>query len=120
MFATRNADVRRRALKTVEGLPLKGAVTMKPLMQAREMTMMELHYPTGSGSPLHIHQHESVCYVVKGRVRMMVAGETHILEAGDACVHPQGVPHGIEAVEDATVVEVKSPAQPLEQFLGTA
>ncbi|MCH8206869.1 MAG: hypothetical protein IH956_07670 [Chloroflexi bacterium] len=26
---------------------------------------------------------------------------------------------GLEAIEETTVIEVKSPAQPLEQFLGT-
>ena len=120
MLVARNGDVTVLMIKTVEGVPIQGEVTMKPLMAGDEMVMLELRYPKGAGSPLHAHDHESLCYVVKGTVRAVVEGETHTLQAGDACRHPRGVAHGIEALTDATVLEVKSPAQPLERFLGTA
>ena len=75
---------------------------------------------SGGGPVRAAHQHESLCYIVKGKVRMVVGEETYTLEAGDVCRHPDGVPHSIEALDDTTVVEIKSPAQPLEQFLGTS
>ena len=120
MIVARNVDVEHRPMKTVEGLPFQGEVRMKPLIQGDQMVMLEIHYPLGASSPLHRHQHESLCYVVKGRVKVVVGKETYTLGAGDACRHPKGVPHSIESVEDATIVEIKSPAQPLEQFLGAA
>jgi quercetin dioxygenase-like cupin family protein len=120
MIVARNGDVIGVAIKTVEGVPIQGEVMLKPLMAGEEMVMLELHYPKGAGSPPHSHDHESLCYVVKGTVRAVVEGETHTLRAGDACRHPRGVAHGIEALSDATVIEVKSPAQPLERFLGLA
>jgi quercetin dioxygenase-like cupin family protein len=49
---------------------------------------------------------------------MVVGKEEYVLGAGDVCLHPQGVSHSVEGVEDSLVVEIKSPTQPLEQFLG--
>ena len=107
-------------IKTIEGLPVEGDVWMKILMVGDEMIMLQLNYPTGSASPLHKHQHESECYVVSGKLRAVVANEEFVLEAGDSCRHPTDIMHSLEAIEDATIIEIKSPVQSLEQFLGTS
>lgn len=117
---SRNADVKELAIKIVEGLSTKGEVRMKPMMTGDQMTLLEIRYPPGAGAPLHVHRHETLCYVVKGKVKVTVGEEEFLLSPGDVCRHPQGVPHGIEGVEEALVLEIKSPAQPLDQFLGTA
>ena len=109
-----------RLIKTIEGLPVSGSVWMKILMVGEEMLMLQLNYPTGSSSPLHKHQHESECYVVSGKLRAVVADEEFVLGPGDSCRHPTDVIHSLEAIEDATIIEVKSPVQSLEQFLGTS
>jgi quercetin dioxygenase-like cupin family protein len=36
---------------------------------------------------------------------------------GDVCRHPKGVLHGLEAIEDSVVVEIKSPAPEIDAFL---
>ena len=120
MLVAKNSEVERRKVDVLEGLPIRGSLFMKPLMFGERMMMLEIHYPAGSASPVHTHQHESVCYIIKGKARAMVDGETYVLEAGDACRHPDGVPHAIEALEDTTLLEIKSPSQPLEEFLGMA
>jgi quercetin dioxygenase-like cupin family protein len=38
---------------------------------------------------------------------------------GDVCRHPTGVLHGLEAIEDSVVVEIKSPAPDLGAFMAT-
>ena len=119
MTMARNTDVESWTLRAIEGLPVRGEVRVKPLIRGDQMTMLELHYPAGSASLLHAHQHESLCYVVKGKVKVVVGEETYTLGSGDACRHPKGVLHSIEGLEDATILEVKSPVQPLDQFLGT-
>ena len=119
MIVAKNSDVAQRPITTIEGLPILGDVRLKPMMGGDRMIMLEIKYPAGSGSPLHVHQHESLCYVVSGRVKMVVEDETYILGVGDASRHPEQVPHSVEALEDATILEIKSPAQALEQFLGT-
>jgi quercetin dioxygenase-like cupin family protein len=119
-YLSRKAEVQARRIHTVEGKPTHGQVIMKPMMTGQHMTLLEIQYPPGAGAPLHVHQHETLCYVVSGRVRVTVDDQVFELGPGDVCQHPKGVPHGIEGLEQATVLEVKSPAQPIERFLGTS
>lgn len=120
MNLSKNADVKGRKLTAVEGKPLHGDIIVKPLITGNQMTLLEIQYSPGAGASPHIHQHESLAYVVKGKVKMTVGKEEYILNAGDVCRHPQGVLHSVEGVDASVVVEIKSPAQPIEQFLGVA
>ena len=117
MILSRNSEVERRRITAVEGRPAKGDAHLKPLMAGDMMVLLEIEYARGAGTALHSHRHESVCYVVKGRVSMVVGEETYTLGPGDVCRHPEGVLHSVEALEDALIIEIKSPAQPLEEFL---
>jgi hypothetical protein len=38
---------------------------------------------------------------------------------GHVCRHPAGVLHGLEALEESLVVEIKSPAPDIAAFFGT-
>jgi quercetin dioxygenase-like cupin family protein len=119
MNLARNTDVKGRKLESLEGKPVRGEVITKHMMEGERMTFLEIQYAPGAGAPIHVHQHESIAYVVKGKVKMTVGNEVYELSAGDVCKHPQGVPHTVEGIEQSLVVEVKSPVQPLDQFLGT-
>ncbi|MDP6403214.1 MAG: cupin domain-containing protein [SAR202 cluster bacterium] len=119
MLVTRDKDVERRPIKLLEGLPVKGDVGVRSLMEGERMVLLEVHYPAGTASPVHAHSHESLCYILEGTARATVGDETFTVNAGDVCRHPEGVLHGIEAIEDTTVIEIKSPVQALSQFLGT-
>lgn len=116
----KNEDVGVLFIREVEKQKTFGAVRMKPLIAGDHMTLLEIQYPPEAGAPPHVHQHETLCYVVSGKVRVTVGEDEYVLEAGDTCIHPLGVPHGIRGIEHATVLEIKSPAQPLSQFLGTS
>ena len=120
MILSKNADVKPIVVKAIEGKPMYGGdLLVKPLIQGDQMTFLEIHYTPGVGAPLHVHSHESLAYVVKGKVKMTVGKEEFILGPGDVCRHPAGVPHGVEGVETSVVVEIKSPAPELASFLGT-
>jgi hypothetical protein len=57
-------------VSAVEGKPTYGGnLLVKPLIQGDQMTFLEIHYAAGVGAPLHTHTHESVAYVVKGKVK---------------------------------------------------
>jgi quercetin dioxygenase-like cupin family protein len=105
------------AVSAVEGKPMYGGnMLVKPLIKGDEMTFLEIHYVAGVGAPLHTHTHESIAYVVKGKVKSTVGSEEFIMGPGDVCRHPKGVLHGLEAIEDSVVVEIKSPAPEIGAF----
>jgi quercetin dioxygenase-like cupin family protein len=119
MILSKNADVQGVVVKSIEGKPMYGGdLIVKPLLKGDEMTFLEIHYTPGVGAPLHVHTHESLAYVVKGKVKMIVGKEEYILGPGDVCRHPKGVPHGVEGIEESIVVEIKSPAPEIGSFLG--
>jgi quercetin dioxygenase-like cupin family protein len=117
---SRNADVKAVTVSAVEGKPLYGGeMLVKPLMKGDEMTFLEIYYAPGVGAPLHAHTHESIAYVVRGKVKSTVGSEEFIMGPGDVCRHPMGVLHGLEAIEESVVVEIKAPALELAAFMAT-
>ena len=117
MIRSRNADVEALAVCAVEGKPMFGGnMLVKPLIKGDEMTFLEIHYVAGVGAPLHTHSHESIAYVVRGKVKSTVGSEEFIMGPGDVCRHPKGVLHRLEAIEDSVVVEIKSPAPDIGAF----
>ena len=117
MITSRNADVEAVTINAIEGKPMYGGdLIVKPLIKGDEMTFLEIHYAAGVGAPLHTHTHESIAYVVKGKVKSTVGSQEFILGPGDACRHPRGVLHAMEAIEESVVVEIKSPAPEIGTF----
>ena len=110
-------QIESTVLIAIEGLPVIGHITVKTLLAGDEMLMLELTYAAGAASQPHRHDHESHCYLVSGRMRATVADQTWEVGPGDACIHPAGVLHAMEAVEESIVVEIKSPRPDPERFL---
>ena len=92
MLLSRNSAVKAIRVEAIEGKPAYGgSLLVKPLIKGDELTFLEIHYAPGVGAPLHAHTHESVVYVVKGKVKSTVGSEEYILGPGDLCRHPKGV-----------------------------
>lgn len=109
----RNADVPAQHVTALEGRPESRdgrSLHIKPLMVGEDMLFMEARRQKGLIDPEHSHpDHESICYLVSGRLRVVIGGEEFIAEPGDTWIHPAGVPHYHEALEDSVQVEIKSP-----------
>jgi unsaturated pyranuronate lyase len=117
VLSARNADIAEIRVSAVEGKPTYGGeLAVKPLIKGEEMTFLEIRYAAGVGAPLHTHTHESIAYVVSGKVKSTVGDTAFIMGPGDVCRHPKGVLHGLEAIEDSVVVEIKSPAPDIAAF----
>ena len=109
----KNAAVAAETIAKLEGHD-EGAgdkrLQIKPLIAGESMLFMEAHRPQGLVDPEHAHpDHESICYLVSGRMRVVIAGESFIAEPGDVWVHPPGVLHYHEALEESVQIEIKSP-----------
>jgi quercetin dioxygenase-like cupin family protein len=107
---TRNAEAERTDIVQVEGRPLGTPVELRQLMVTPRMVMVETRFSPGQASlPLSHPDHDSIVYVVSGKVRVTIAGREFIANTGDAWYNEPGVVHHIEALEPTTAIEVKSP-----------
>ena len=118
MILARNTDVNAINVKAIEGQTVYGGNLMvKPMMMGDEMTIMEITYTSGVGAPMHKRTHESLVYVVKGKVKTVIEGDgEYVLGPGDVCRHPAGLMHTVEALEDAMMIEIKAPASDFKNF----
>lgn len=94
----------------IEGVPMAAAVELRTGVVTPTMSLVEVFWPKDSSSRPHVHpDHDSVVYVVRGRLRMHVADRAFDAGPGDSLAHLPGVEHWIEALEDSVTIEVKSP-----------
>ena len=120
MKIARSGEIAYLTINKVEGEPMSGSANVKPLLEGENMTILEMNYHPGAVSPMHLHNHETLLYVIEGEVQVTVGTEKFVLNAGDACHQPEGEEHNVEALKESIFLEIKSPAPPLEQFLGTS
>ena len=98
--------------KSIEGVAEAGNLGIKPLMVGKDILVMEAHREKGLVDPEHIHDdHESICYLVRGRMRVVIDGQEFIAQPVDIWRHRAGIPHYHETLEDSLQIEIKSPAR---------
>ena len=80
-------------------------------------SMYQMRAELAAGSRLRAHRHpqEQIAHVIRGRMKLIVAGMPHELAAGDAFYLGSNVPHGVETIDDTTVIDTFSP--PREDYL---
>lgn len=96
-------------LRELEGRPLPIPAEIRELLWGDEALLIQVSAPAGYDAEPHAHDHESLVYLVSGRVRATVGDETRELGPGDAVLHPAGVPHHIEALAETRWIEIKAP-----------
>lgn len=90
--------------------PLPG-VAQKTLVFGDKTLMVEFVLTRGYALPLHAHPHEQTGYLVKGHIRLSIAGEEFDTRPGDSWTVPSNVQHGASILEDSVAVEVFSPTR---------
>ena len=99
-----------------EGLrTLRQGLGFRTLAVGEHTHLTEFHLAKGTVIPSHEHPHEQTGYLVSGRLKFVIAGDTFEAEPGDGWSIPGGVSHGVEVVEDSVAIEVFSP--PREDYL---
>lgn len=77
----------------------------------REMLLLEVTYPPGTGSPPHLHANGVMAFVVAGTIASKVNdGPEQVFRAGDAWWEPPGAVHRVSrnasASEPATLLAI--------------
>ncbi len=93
-------------------------VDIDSLAVGEKSMVAKMNYALGNFATLHSHPHEQCGYVISGRYRLIVEGETGadaLLGAGDSYAIPGGVPHSFEVLESGEVIDVFTP--PREDYL---
>jgi unsaturated pyranuronate lyase len=90
---------------------LAEGIEIKPLAYGDRTLMVELLLRKGHELPRHTHPHEQTGYLVRGHIRLSVAGEVYEALPGDSWCIPDGVEHSGEFIEDSVAVEVFSPVR---------
>lgn len=96
-------------------IDIAAGIKRRTITSGASMYQMRAELSAGSRLPEHQHPHEQIAFVLKGRMRLIVAGEPHELTAGEAFYLASNVPHGVETIEDTTVIDTFSP--PREDYL---
>jgi len=105
-----------RVVRFVEGKAVTGEFLVTTLARGEHIVVLEISLPKGVSSPAHAHAHESIIYVIRGRLKTVIDGKASFLGPGDSCVHGRGIEHDVEALEAALFLEIKSPAPNLDDF----
>ena len=84
-------------------------VSRKVLAWDKELMMCEIRFEKGAKGSLHAHPHRQVTYVAKGSLLFSLDGEKRLVSQGDSILIPPGAEHGVEAMEDSTLVDVFHP-----------
>jgi len=104
----------------VKTAQIDAGLTRRVLSSGDRIMVVEMGFAAGAGTPAyaipHFHAYEQIGYVITGKVKVTVGGETRILGAGDSYLTLPGVEHTAYALEESTMLEVFSP--PRADLLG--
>jgi mannose-6-phosphate isomerase-like protein (cupin superfamily) len=107
----RSEDIPKFKLTKVEGGAFKDLPSLKVMMVTEDMECLKVYRKKGFVDPKHTHEdHSTVACLLYGKVRLHIGEQTFLAGPGDVWMHPQGVPHYTEALEDCCQIEVKAPA----------
>jgi len=89
-------------------------VVRRTLTAGDRLMLIEVTLAEGAVVPMHTHPHEQTGYLISGRLRFDIAGESRELSPGDSWLVPGDAPHEVTALEPCLVVDIFSP--PREEY----
>ena len=96
---------------SVVSVACEEGVSRKVLAWNDDLMMCEISFQAGAKGKVHAHPHTQVSYVGRGSFRFRVGDETKVVRRGDSILIPPNTLHGVEALEEAMLVDVFSPAR---------
>ena len=108
-LVTKASEATEYKIEIVDGKPITPA-SLTQFPRGETMMMLKCTVPAGYHSPAHQHEHESIGYMIKGKVETEVDGKKFIVGPGDMFIHPRRSMHRQRVIEDSIWLEIKSPA----------
>lgn len=82
---------------------------IRQAIHTSQMTVARLELKAGSSVAAHSHHNEQVSLVLSGKIKFTVDGVEVIVGPGQVLELKPHIPHGVEILEDATVLDLFSP-----------
>lgn len=90
--------------------PVDG-IDMKTLTYGDETLLARFHLKKDSVLPLHSHPHEQTGFLVSGKIKLIIDGDSYLAEPGDTWTIKGDVEHQAQILEDSVAIEVFSPVR---------
>jgi quercetin dioxygenase-like cupin family protein len=81
----------------------------RQMVNGASMTLARITLAAGAVVPEHRHDNEQIATVVSGRLRFLVGGEEREVGPGESVLIPGGVPHRVDVLEPAVVLDAFAP-----------
>lgn len=83
-----------------------------PVLRSDTIEVTKISFKKGQSAKPHSHEEEQFVYVLSGRSRVSVNGETYEVAAGEGSYRPANAEHTSEALEDTTSLSFKRLVNP--------
>lgn len=83
--------------------------TRRVLAYTKELMIVEMTFEEGSSGALHSHPHHQNTYILSGKFRFSVDGDTVEVSEGDSLAFESGVTHGMVCLEKGALLDVFTP-----------
>ncbi|UKS28042.1 cupin domain-containing protein [Paenibacillus sp. HWE-109] len=74
-----------------------------------QMMSMLIHFKQGGSGPAHQHIHEQLGFVISGKIRMEINGQSAEYGAGQLVHVPSNAVHSVVALEETQLLETFTP-----------
>jgi quercetin dioxygenase-like cupin family protein len=88
---------------------LGGGVSRRVLAHTPQLMIVEVNFEKGGEGSVHTHPHSQSTYVISGRFRFNVDGESVEVGPGDTLAFPPDIPHGTLCLEAGTLLDIFTP-----------
>ncbi|MEA1993786.1 MAG: cupin domain-containing protein [Euryarchaeota archaeon] len=80
-------------------------------VHSENLTVVRWRIEKDASMPEHVHEHEQITHVLKGKLRLKVGNETKNLGPGDVAVIQPDLPHSGEALSLCEVIDIFYPVR---------
>jgi quercetin dioxygenase-like cupin family protein len=85
---------------------------MGPVIRSPSLELIKMHWVKGRNARPHRHAEEQFIYILSGRMRFTVDGDTYEAGPGDCSYHPSNSLHSAECLEDTVALSFKNIVAP--------